>query len=86
MRTRTTAFVHKYKVGDGTEISGGGWPQRATNKTSVEKGASALAFSTPPGGTNYLYHVMNGYGGDGGDYQGHITAINLSTGSRTCST
>ncbi|MEP6484663.1 MAG: PQQ-binding-like beta-propeller repeat protein [Rudaea sp.] len=75
--------VHKYKVGDGTETVAGGWPQVATAKPSAEKGASALAFSTPPGGTNYLYHVTNGYDGDGGDYQGHVTTINLSSGAQT---
>ena len=73
--------VHKYKVGDGTEITTG-WPQISTIKPTAEKGASALAFSTPPGGTNYLYHVANGYDGDGGDYQGHITAINLSNNTQ----
>jgi outer membrane protein assembly factor BamB len=75
-------FVHKYKVGDGTEITGGGWPELSTKKTDAEKGAAAIAFSTPTGGVNYLYHVTNGYGGDGGDYQGHITAINLTTGAQ----
>jgi outer membrane protein assembly factor BamB len=75
--------VHKYKVGDGTEITGSGWPETSTVKPDVEKGASALAFSTPPGDTNYLYHVTNGYDGDGGDYQGHITTINLSTGAQS---
>lgn len=75
-------YVHKYQVGDGTEIKTGGWPERSTLKPDVEKGAAGIAFSTPPGGVNYLYHVTNGYGGDNGDYQGHITAINLSTGAQ----
>ena len=75
-------YVRKYQVGDGTEITGGGWPQLSTLKPDVEKGASALAIASPPGGTNYLYHVTNGYVGDAGDYQGHITSINLSTGAQ----
>lgn len=75
-------FVHKYQVGDGTEITGGGWPQLATLKTSVEKGAAAIAIATPPGGVNYLYHATNGYGGDGGDYQGHVTTVNLTSGAQ----
>ncbi len=82
--------VHKYQVGDGTEITttcAGAtdfncWPEVSTVKTNVEKGAAALAFSTPPGGTNYLYHVTNGYDGDGGDYQGHVTTINLSNANQ----
>jgi outer membrane protein assembly factor BamB len=75
-------FVHKYQVGDGTEITTGGWPQLSTSKTAVEKGAAALAIASPPGGVNYLYHVINGYVGDNGDYQGHITSVNLSDGSQ----
>ncbi|MEO7431829.1 MAG: PQQ-binding-like beta-propeller repeat protein, partial [Dokdonella sp.] len=73
--------VHKYAIGDGTETTTGGWPQIATLKPSVEKGASALAIATS-GGDTYLYAVTDGYIGDGGDYQGHITTINLSTGTQ----
>jgi hypothetical protein len=75
-------YVHKYQVGDGTEITGGGWPELSTLKPNVEKGASGLAIASPPGGARYLYHVTNGYVGDAGDYQGHVTAINLSTGAQ----
>jgi hypothetical protein len=80
--------VHKYSVGDGNETitcdpntptNINCWPELSTKKTSVEKGAAAIAISTPPGGVNYLYHATNGYGGDGGDYQGHVTTVNLST-------
>lgn len=74
--------VHKYQVGDGIEITTGGWPQLSTLKPSVEKGAAGIAIATPPGGVNYLYHATNGYGGDGGDYQGHVTTVNLSTGAQ----
>jgi hypothetical protein len=75
-------YVYRYNVGDGTPANGNGWPELSTRKPNAEKGAAALAFSTPVGGTNYLYHVTNGYNGDGGDYQGHITAINLATGAQ----
>lgn len=83
-------FVHKYQVGDGTEITTtcsspsdhNCWPEMSTKKPTVEKGAAALAFSSPPGGTNYLYHVTNGYDGDANDYQGHLTTINLSSGTQ----
>jgi len=75
-------YVHKYQVGDGVEITTGGWPELATLKPSVEKGAAGIAIATPPGGVNYLYHATNGYGGDGGDYQGHVTTVNLSTGAQ----
>jgi len=73
--------VHKYQIDDGTEITDGGWPQIATLKPSVEKGASAISFASS-GGTTYLYAVNDGYIGDGGDYQGHLTAIDLSNGEQ----
>src|SRR5262245_6090171 len=75
-------YVHKYQVGDGTEIVTGGWPQLATLKGFHEKCASALAFATATGGATYLYVVNGGYPGDNGDYQGHVTAINLADGTQ----
>lgn len=72
--------AHKYQVGDGTEVTIGGWPQLATLKPSVEKGSSALGFATAKSGATYLYVANGGYPGDAGDYQGHVTAINLATG------
>jgi len=76
--------VHKHNVFNGVEITTTGtitnsWPQVATLKPSVEKSASALAVNTISG-TSYLYVVNGGYPGDGGDYQGHVTTINLNTG------
>jgi Putative Ig domain/PQQ-like domain len=73
--------VHKYQVGDGTEILTGGWPQVTTLKGDTEKGSSALAIATS-GATTYLYVTHGGYPGDAGDYQGHVTAINLATGTQ----
>jgi hypothetical protein len=73
--------VHKYQVGDGTEIMTGGWPEPATLKGFDEKGSSALAIATSSG-VSYLYVLHGGYPGDNGDYQGHVTAINLVTGSQ----
>jgi hypothetical protein len=73
--------VHKYRAGDGAEITTGGWPQITTLKGSTEKGSSALATVTS-GGTSYLYVAHGGYPGDAGDYQGHVTAINLATGAQ----
>jgi hypothetical protein len=72
--------VHKYAVGSGTETTTGGWPQVATLKPSLEKGTTALAIVTA-GGNNFLYVGYSGYG-DGGDYQGHLTTINLGTGTQ----
>ena len=74
--------VHKYQVGDGTEITTGGWPELATLKPNVEKGSSALALATAANGASYLYVANGGYPGDAGDYQGHVTAIDLATGAQ----
>ena len=73
--------VHKYAVANGAATTTGGWPQLVTNKAGVEKGASSLAIATV-GATHYLYHVTDGYIGDGGDYQGHLTSIDLTTGAQ----
>lgn len=75
-------YVHKYAVGDGTETNDGGWPELATLKPFDEKGSSALSIATAQNGTSYLYVTNGGYPGDNGDYQGHLTAINLSTGTQ----
>jgi outer membrane protein assembly factor BamB len=74
--------IHKHAVGTGAETTGGGWPELATTKPSVEKGGGSFTIANS-GGTNYLYVVNGGYFGDGGDYQGHITTINLATGAQS---
>jgi hypothetical protein len=75
-------YVHKYAVGDGTEILTGGWPELTTLKGYDEKGSSALSIATAANGFSYLYVAHAGYPGDQGDYQGHITVINLADGSQ----
>jgi hypothetical protein len=74
--------VHKVALGTGTESTTGGWPEVATLKPFDEKGSSALAMATAKNGHNYLYVANSGYPGDAGDYQGHITAIDLTTGAQ----
>ena len=73
--------THKYQVGDGTEIKTGGWPHTTTLKGQNEKASSALA-TAAVNGTHYLYVAHGGYPGDGGDYQGHVTVIDLATGNQ----
>jgi outer membrane protein assembly factor BamB len=73
--------VHKYQVGTGSEVLSGGWPETATFKPEVEKGSSPLTTATA-NGVSYLYAANGGYPGDAGDYQGHITAINLADGAQ----
>jgi hypothetical protein len=75
--------VHKYAVGTGDEVLGNGWPELATLKGFDEKGSSALSIATARSGSTYLYVTNSGYPGDGGNYQGHVTAINLASGAQT---
>jgi len=75
-------YVHKYQVANGTEITTGGWPELASLKPYDEKGSSALSVATAANQTSYLYVTSAGYPGDNGNYQGHVTAINLGDGSQ----
>jgi hypothetical protein len=75
-------YVHKYRVANGVEIKAGGWPELCTLKPFNEKGSSALAIATARNGVSYLYVANGGYLGDRGDYQGHLTAINLNAGTQ----
>jgi outer membrane protein assembly factor BamB len=77
-------------VTDGQEILGDGWPELSTLKAFDEKESSALSIATAQNGTSYLYATHAGYPdygpghpGDEGDYQGHVTTINLATGAQT---
>jgi outer membrane protein assembly factor BamB len=75
-------YVHKYAVGDGTEVVTGGWPELTSRKVYDEKGSSALTIATAQNGISYMYVAHGGYPGDAGNYQGHLTAINLSDGTQ----
>ena len=79
--TGLDGHLHKYAVGDGTEVIGGGWPELFTLKPAVEKGGTAMTIATV-GGVTYLWMGTGGYDGDGGDYQGHVTTVNLNTGTQ----
>lgn len=77
-------FVHRYTVGAGDEVSGGGWPVQVTKKPWDEKGSSALSIATAKNGVSYLYVTLAGYPLDRntyGDTQGHLVTINLATGT-----
>lgn len=74
-------YVHKHDIGTGAETVGGGWPVLTTRKAFEEKGSSALTVATAASGSSYLYVTHAGYPGDRGDYQGHVTAVNLATGA-----
>lgn len=73
--------VHKYRVVDGREITGYGWPELVTRKAYDEKASSDLTFATATGGTTFLYATTSSFG-DIGNYEGHLTAINLAAGTQ----
>jgi hypothetical protein len=77
-------YVHKYAVYDGKEFTGQGWPQLMTAKSEVEKGSSAIRIAKAKNGHTYLYMPMAAYPdpGDDGDYQGHVTTIDLGAGDQ----
>jgi len=75
-------FVHKYAVADGTEAIDGVWPELTSSKPSHEKGSSALSIASDKSGGLFLYVAHAGYPGDKGDYQGHLTIINLINGTQ----
>ncbi len=75
-------MAHKYRIGDGTEITAGGWPQTITLKTDAEKVAGGFTIASS-GGANRLVVVTDGYIGDGGDYQGHLVSIDLAGGTQS---
>jgi hypothetical protein len=71
--------VHKLRVGDGSEVTGGGWPEVSTTPMtggSHQKFSMELAWATAKDGHAYLYagHSVGG--------SGHFTAINLDTGTQ----
>ena len=73
--------VHKYTISDGAENIDAAWPQVATLKPEIEKNAAALTIAAAGNGRTYLYAVSNSYF-DTGDFQGHLTAIDLGSGAQ----
>jgi hypothetical protein len=73
--------VHRYAMSNGVETKTGGWPEVTTLKPWQEKGSPALSAIVASGG-RYLWVGNGGYPGDNGDYQGHVTAINVGTGAQ----
>jgi outer membrane protein assembly factor BamB len=77
-------FIHRYALNDGHEVTGNGWPQLITTKTDVEKGSSSIRIATAANGHTYLYLPTAAYPdpGDEGDYQGHVTTIDIDSGDQ----
>lgn len=72
--------VHKLAVANGAEVVDSVWPVVSSLKTGTEKNASPLAIGTTSAGAHFVYSVTASYD-DAGNYQGHLTAVNLATGA-----
>jgi outer membrane protein assembly factor BamB len=68
-------FIHKYAALTGAESKGGGFPLRITWSPQIEKDGTSINVAN-----GYLYSATGGYYGDAGQYDGHVVALDLSTG------
>lgn len=69
--------VHKLNAATGKEIRGQGFPAAITLIPQTEANESALNVAN-----GYLYATISGYDGDREPYDGHIVAIELSSGKK----
>jgi len=70
--------VHKVSAAKGHEERAPGFPARITRLPLTEKDASPLNVAN-----GYLYAVTSGYYGDAPPYDGHVVAVDLSSGKTT---
>jgi len=71
-------LIHKLAIVDGSEVGGGAWPVRITRDATHEKLGAALNIDGPD-----LLVATSGYYGDAPPYQGHVVAIDRSSGHVT---
>ena len=70
--------VHKLNASNGHEMHSRGFPARVTRMPNSEAVESPLNVSN-----GYLYATTSGYNGDAPPYDGHVVAVNLSSGKAT---
>jgi hypothetical protein len=68
-------YVHKLAISDGRESTSGDWPVRITRDPGHEKLGTALNVTG-----NLVLATTGGYIGDAPPYQGHVVAIDRSSG------
>ena len=68
-------FIHKLRVGDGSEVRSGAWPASVTRNPAHEKIASALNLDG-----RYVLVTTGGYIGDIPPYQGKVLSIDRPSG------
>ncbi|MBV8068162.1 MAG: PQQ-binding-like beta-propeller repeat protein [Candidatus Eremiobacteraeota bacterium] len=71
-------YVHKLNASNGRELRGNGFPARITRMPNSEANESPLNVAN-----GYLYATTSGYDGDATPYDGHVVAVNLSSGAHT---
>ncbi len=71
-------FAHRYRVGDGSELTGGGFPAMVTSCGGT-KIPAALGIATDASGVTRLYGASSGFGACP---HGSIAAIDLATGTQ----
>jgi outer membrane protein assembly factor BamB len=67
--------VHKYASATGKEVKDKHWPRTVTLMPDVEKISATLTIHY-----GHLYAATSGFIGDQGHYEGHLIAVNLSSG------
>jgi hypothetical protein len=70
--------VHKLNAATGREMTGPGFPAKITRIPNTEANESSLNVAN-----GYLYATISGYDGDGTPYDGHVVAVNLSSGKKS---
>jgi hypothetical protein len=69
-------LIHKLSIANGSEDSSGAWPVSITRDATHEKITPALNIDGP-----YVLAATGGYYGDAPPYQGHVVAIDRSSGA-----
>lgn len=70
--------VHKLNASNGRDQRANGFPARITRMPNTEANESPLNVAN-----GYLYATTSGYDGDAPPYDGHVVAVDLSTGKAT---
>ena len=68
--------LHRYEAASGAETVGAGWPVTVTRMRQSEKESSALNLAQ-----GRIYITTSGYIGDAPPYQGHVLAVDATSGA-----
>lgn len=74
----TDSYLHRFQATTGAEVKGNGWPVRITTMPNTEKESSPLNIAN-----GRVYVTTAGYPGDAPPYQGHVVAVDTTSGAVT---